>query len=211
MKAADGGRSAANPQSRRNPPQKDDAERESYAGARNPAWEAGGAAMPPGKPGKASRTPESAAADANEPRERLLGRILDGDGMNAAFKRAESNKGAGGADKMQEDGLFSHLVKCGEAVKRAIMEGKCKPNPAGRAGMPKGGGKRRPLGMPAATGRAMRQSTAKASSPIFVRQLSDGSLLIFARFVGWKTYGDPADFQSFSMQYICSTVQWHLL
>jgi hypothetical protein len=169
MKAADGGRSAANPQSRRNPPQKDGAERESYAGARNPAWEAGGAAMPPGKPGKASRTPESGAADANEPRERLLGRILGGDGMNAAFKRAESNKGAGGADKMQAEDSSPCLVKCGEAVKQAIMEGKCKPNPAGMAGMPKGGGKRRPLGMPAASGRAVRQSMAQASSPMFER------------------------------------------
>jgi retron-type reverse transcriptase len=175
MKAADGERRSANPQSHRNSPQKDGAEHESYAGVRNPVWETSGTTMPSGKPSQTNRTAENNIADANEPKERLLERILSRDNMNAAFKRVKSNKGAGGVDKMQVEDLLPYLVKYGEAIKQTIMEGKYKPNPAGRVEMPKDDGKKRPLGMPTAVDRAVQQSIAQVSSPIFEQQFSDNS------------------------------------
>ena len=151
MNVTDKERSAANPQSQRSSPQKDSAEHESYAGVRNPVCETSGATILPDKPSQANWITENNITDANEPTARLLERILERDNLNQAYKRVKANKGAGGVDKMQIEELLPYLVKNGEAIKQAIMEGKYKPNPVRRVEIPKDDGKKRPLGIPTVT------------------------------------------------------------
>jgi len=168
-------RSAANPQSNGNSPQKDSAEHESYAGVRNPVREISGATIPPVQPSPTHWITENNLIDANEPKERLLERILSRDNMNLAYKRVKANKGAGGVDKMQVEDLLPYLVENGEAIKQAIMEGKYKPNPVRRVEIPKDDGKKRPLGIPTVVDRVIQQAIAQILSPIFEQQFSDNS------------------------------------
>jgi retron-type reverse transcriptase len=175
MKVTEKERSAANPPSHGDSPQKDSAEHESYAGVRNPVWEKSGATIPPDKPNQANRIAENNITNANEPKERLLERILDRGNMNAAYKRVKSNKGAGGVDKMQVADLLPYLAEHGETIKQAIMEGKYKPNPVRRVEIPKDDGKKRPLGIPTVVDRVIQQSIAQILSPIFEKQFSDDS------------------------------------
>lgn len=167
--------SAANPTIYGNSLQKDSAEHESYAGVRNPDCETSGATIPPDKPLQASWITENNITDANEPTERLLERILERDNLNQAYKKVKANKGAGGVDKMRIEELLPYLLKNGEAIKQAIMEGKYKPNPVRRVEIPKDDGKKRPLGIPTVVDRVIQQAIAQVLSPIFEKQFSDNS------------------------------------
>jgi group II intron reverse transcriptase/maturase len=142
---------------------------------RNPVWEEKWARIQPEQPNQTNRIAENNITNANEPKERLLERILERDNMNAAYKKVKSNKGAGGVDKMQVAELLPYLTEHGEAIKQAIREGKYKPNPVRRVEIPKDDGKKRPLGIPTVVDRVIQQAIAQVLSPIFERQFSDNS------------------------------------
>jgi len=135
-------------------PQKDSAERESYAGVYD-----------------SLRITENNITDANG----LLEQILDRGNMNRAYKRVKSNKGAHGVDGMSVDDLYQYLAENGAPIRQAIMEGKYKPNPVRRVEIPKDDGKKRPLGIPTVVDRVIQQSIAQVLSPIFEQQFSDNS------------------------------------
>ena len=136
-------------------PPKDNAERESYAGACN-----------------SLRITENNITDANG----LLEQILDRNNMNRAYKRVKSNKGAHGVDGMNVDDLLHYLVENGDSIKQSIREGKYKPNPVRRVEIPKDDGKsKRPLGIPTVVDRVIQQAIAQVLSPIFEQQFSDNS------------------------------------
>ena len=134
--------------------QKDNAERESYAGVCD-----------------SLRITENNITDANG----LLEQILDRANMNRAYKRVKSNKGAHGVDGMSVDDLYQYLAENGASIRQAIMEGKYKPNPVRRVEIPKDDGKKRPLGIPTVVDRVIQQSIAQVLSPIFEQQFSDNS------------------------------------
>jgi group II intron reverse transcriptase/maturase len=139
-------------------PQRDSAEHEEYAGACSQ-----------------KRITENNAANTNEPKARLLERILERNNLNQAYKRVKSNKGAGGVDKMEVGELLLYLTENGETIKQTIMEGKYKPNPVRRVEIPKDDGKTRPLGIPTVVDRVIQQTIAQILSPIFEQQFSDNS------------------------------------
>ena len=62
----------------------------------------------------------------------LLELILRKDNLNKAYKRVKSNKGAGGTDGMQVDGLLPYLKENQAILIQQIREGKYKPNPVRR-------------------------------------------------------------------------------
>ena len=59
----------------------------------------------------------------------LLDIILRSDNLNAAYKKVKANKGSGGIDGMQVDGLLPYLKDHRDELVRQLREGKYKPNP----------------------------------------------------------------------------------
>ena len=138
-------------------PQKDSAERESYAGACNLA-----------------RITENTTTDASD--QRLLELILARNNLNAAYMRVKGNKGAAGVDKMQVGEMQKYLQANGCTLIQAIEEGKYKPNPVRRVEIPKDEGKAtRPLGIPTVIDRLIQQAVAQVLSPIYEQQFHNNS------------------------------------
>jgi len=122
------------------------------------------------------RITENNVINAGLSTERLLEEILDKDNMNKAFKKVKSNKGAGGIDKMEVDGLLQYLKENGRQLLEAIKEGKYRPNPVRRVEIPKEEkGKVRKLGIPTVVDRVVQQAIAQVLTPIFEKQFSDNS------------------------------------
>ena len=106
----------------------------------------------------------------------LLEEILSDDNLNEAYKKVKSNKGAGGVDGMDVEGLLTYLRKHGRDLNQQIMDGKYKPNPVRRVEIPKEEkGKFRKLGIPTVVDRVYQQAIAQVLSPIFEKQFSENS------------------------------------
>lgn len=104
----------------------------------------------------------------------LTGRI-NPELMRRAFKAVKRNRGAAGLDKMSikmfEDNLEQNL----DSLMRDLKSRSYKPIPLKRVYIPKGGGKVRPLGIPAVRCRVAQEVLRRLISPIFERQFHDNS------------------------------------
>jgi len=106
----------------------------------------------------------------------LLEQILDKNNLNLAYKKVNSNKGAGGVDGMNVDELLSFLKDNQVQLIGQIRNGKYKPNPVRRVEIPKEEkGKVRKLGIPTVVDRVIQQAITQVLSPIFEKQFSDYS------------------------------------
>jgi len=161
-------------QSNRSLSQKDSAEHERYAKARNLGG-AIGEAMKHENQAHPSRITENNITDAKAFEEGVLEKILDRDNMNKAYKSVMSNKGSHGIDGMTVDNLLEYLRQNGETLTRSIKEGKYKPNPVRRVEIPKDDGKKRPLGIPTVVDRVTQKAISQVLSPIYEKQFSDNS------------------------------------
>jgi group II intron reverse transcriptase/maturase len=139
-------------------PQKNSAEHERYGGVHSSV-----------------RITENNITDADQPKERLLEKIVDRDTMNNAFKRVKSNKGAHGIDGMGVNELLQHLKENGSQLRQSILDGKYRPNPVRRVEIPKEDGKKRMLGIPTVVDRVVQQAIAQQFTPIFEKQFSENS------------------------------------
>ena len=106
----------------------------------------------------------------------LLELILRKDNLNKAYKRVKSNKGKGGIDGMQVDGLLPYLKENQSEIIQKIREGKYKPNPVRRVEIPKEEkGRVRKLGIPTVVDRLVQQATTQELGPLFEPQFSENS------------------------------------
>ena len=106
----------------------------------------------------------------------LLELILRKDNLNKAYKQVKRNKGKGGIDGMQEDGLLPFLRENQRSLIQKIREGKYKPNPVRRVEIPKETkGEYRQLGIPTAVDRVIQQAIAQELTPIYEEQFSENS------------------------------------
>ncbi len=106
----------------------------------------------------------------------LLELILRKDNLNKAYKRVKSNKGKGGIEGMQVDGLLPYLKENQSGIIRKIREGKYKPNPVRRVEIPKEEkGKVRKLGIPTVVDRLIQQAITQELTPLFEPQFSENS------------------------------------
>ena len=106
----------------------------------------------------------------------LLELILRKDNLNKAYKRVKSNKGKGGIDGMQVDGLLPYLKENQSEIIQKIKEGKYKPNPVRRVEIPKEEkGKVRKLGIPTVVDRLIQQAITQELTPLFEPQFSENS------------------------------------
>lgn len=106
----------------------------------------------------------------------LLELILRKDNLNKAYKQVKRNKGKGGIDGMQVDGLLPFLRENQRSLIQKIREGKYKPNPVRRVEIPKETkGEYRQLGIPTAVDRVIQQAIAQELTPIYEEQFSENS------------------------------------
>ena len=106
----------------------------------------------------------------------LLELILRKDNLNKAYKKVKSNKGKGGIDGMQVDGLLPYLKENQSEIIREIREGKYKPTPVRRVEIPKEEkGEVRKLGIPTVVDRLVQQAVTQELTPLFEPQFSENS------------------------------------
>ena len=106
----------------------------------------------------------------------LLELILRKDNLNKAYRKVKSNKGKGGIDGMQVDGLLPYLKENQSEIIQKIREGKYKPNPVRRVEIPKEEkGKARKLGIPTAVERLIQQAITQELTSLFEPQFSENS------------------------------------
>ncbi len=105
----------------------------------------------------------------------MLEKILERDNLNAAYKRVKRNRGSGGVDGMSVEELGAYLAAHKDEIRKAILDGKYRPNPVLRVEIPKENGKTRPLGIPTAVDRVIQQAIAQVLTKIYEPKFSQMS------------------------------------
>ena len=105
----------------------------------------------------------------------ILGKILDKDNLNRAYKRVKANKGAPGVDGMTIEAALLWLKENHIELVERIRRGKYTPSPVRRVEIPKPDGGIRKLGIPTVTDRIIQQAMAQQLMPIFEPLFSEDS------------------------------------
>ena len=105
----------------------------------------------------------------------ILGKILNKDNLNRAYKRVKANKGAPGVDGMTVEEAFLWLREHSHELTERIRKGHYTPSPVRRAEIPKPDGGVRKLGIPTVIDRIIQQAMSQQLIPIYEPKFSDGS------------------------------------
>lgn len=105
----------------------------------------------------------------------LLGKILERENLNRAYKRVKANKGAPGIDGMTVEEALPWLKEHKDELLERIRRGKHTPSPVRRVEIPKPDGGMRKLGIPTVIDRIIQQAIAQRLTPIYEPKFSDGS------------------------------------
>ena len=105
----------------------------------------------------------------------ILGKILNKDNLNRAYKRVRANKGAPGVDGMTIEAALPWLKENHKELVERIRRGKYTPSPVRRVEIPKPDGGIRKLGIPTVTDRIIQQAMAQQLMPIFEPLFSEDS------------------------------------
>ena len=105
----------------------------------------------------------------------ILGKILNKDNLNRAYKRVKANKGAPGVDGMTIEEAFGWLKEHNHELTERIRKGHYTPSPVRRVEIPKSDGGVRKLGIPTVIDRIIQQAMSQQLIPIYESKFSDGS------------------------------------
>ena len=105
----------------------------------------------------------------------ILGKILDRDNLNRAYKRVKANKGAPGVDGMTVEEAFQWLKEHNYELTERIRKGHYTPSPVRRVEIPKPDGGVRKLGIPTVIDRIIQQAMSQQLIPIYEPKFSEGS------------------------------------
>ena len=105
----------------------------------------------------------------------ILGKILDKDNLNRAYKRVKANKGAPGVDGMTIEAALPWLREHNHELTERIRKGKYTPSPVKRVEIPKPDGGVRKLGIPTVIDRIIQQATLQQLMPIYEPLFSEDS------------------------------------
>ena len=105
----------------------------------------------------------------------ILGKILNKDNLNRAYKRVKANKGAPGVDGMTIEEAFLWLKEHNHELTERIRKGHYTPSPVRRVEIPKPDGGMRKLGIPTVIDRTIQQAMLQQLMPIYEPKFSDGS------------------------------------
>lgn len=97
----------------------------------------------------------------------LLGRVLNRDNLNGAYRRVKANKGAPGIDGMTVEAALPWLKEHKNELLERIRKGKYTPSPVRRVEIPKPDGGVRKLGIPTVIDRIIQQAMAQQLIPIY--------------------------------------------
>jgi RNA-directed DNA polymerase len=95
--------------------------------------------------------------------------------MYQAFRRVKRNRGAAGVDKVSIDMFEANLADNLHALMVSLKRGTFQPLPTRRKYIDKGGGKLRPLGIPAVRDRVAQEVLRQLLSPLFEQLFHDDS------------------------------------
>lgn len=90
--------------------------------------------------------------------------------LYGAWEKVKGNQGAGGVDKMTIEKFQENEIKYLKEIEEELKSNSYKPKPVKRVYIPKGGGKMRPLGIPAVKDRVVQQAVKMALEPIFEKE-----------------------------------------
>ena len=105
----------------------------------------------------------------------ILGKILNKDNLNRAYKRVKANKGAPGVDGMTIEEASLWLKEHSHKLTERIRKGHYTPSPVRRVEIPKPDGGVRKLGIPTVIDRIIQQAMSQQLIPIYELKFSDGS------------------------------------
>jgi group II intron reverse transcriptase/maturase len=95
--------------------------------------------------------------------------------MHDAFHAVRKNRGAAGVDRISIEMFGANLVQNLDRLMRELKTGTFQPLPARRKYIDKGGGKKRPLGIPAVRDRVAQEVLRRLLSPLFEPLFHDQS------------------------------------
>ncbi len=128
-------------------------------------------------PDEASETASVTAVRDNaheEPTDTMLA-VLDRPNMQRAYDRVMRNKGAPGVDGMKVGALKAYLKAHWSKHKQELLDGTYRPQPVRKVEIPKLGGGKRQLGIPAVLDRLIQQALHQVLSPVFEPGFSESS------------------------------------
>lgn len=95
--------------------------------------------------------------------------------MHEAFQAVKKNRGAAGVDRVSIGMFENHLEQNLDALMRQLKGGTFRPKPARRTYIDKGGGKKRPLGIPCVRDRVAQEVLRRLLEPLFEPLFHDHS------------------------------------
>jgi len=105
----------------------------------------------------------------------LLRQMLARENMQRAWKRVKANKGAAGVDGLDIAQTGTHLKQAWPMIRQQLLEGKYRPLPVRRVGIPKPDGSERELGIPTVTDRLIQQALLQVLQPLIDPTFSEHS------------------------------------
>ena len=100
----------------------------------------------------------------------LIDKAYRAETLRAAWKRVEANGGAAGVDRQSIERFAARAELYLEELSTALKKGTYRPQAVRRVEIPKGGGKFRPLGIPAVKDRIVQTALKFVLEPIFERE-----------------------------------------
>ena len=105
--------------------------------------------------------------------EDLMEQVVSEENLERALRAVKRNRGAAGTGKMSTAKLEPHFCRHGAGIRAKLASGRWTPSPVKRVEIPKPGGGRRQLGIPAVMDRLARQALLQVSQPIFEPRFSE--------------------------------------
>ncbi|MDQ7735814.1 reverse transcriptase domain-containing protein, partial [Halomonas sp. SpR1] len=97
----------------------------------------------------------------------LMGRVVDPENMERAYRKVVANKGAPGVDGMTVHQLADHLRQHWSTLRERLLADEYHPSLIRAAMIPKPKGGTRQLGIPTVTDRLIQQALSQVLMPIF--------------------------------------------
>ena len=105
----------------------------------------------------------------------LLWQALARENMVRAWKRVKANKGSAGVDGRTVQETGEYLKQVWSDIRARVLDGRYRPEPVRRVGIPKPGGGVRELGIPTVVDRLIQQALLQVLQPIIDPTFSEHS------------------------------------
>ena len=105
----------------------------------------------------------------------LIDKVYRKETLRAGWHKVKENAGAAGVDGQSVKQFAARAEIYLEELEQALKSGEYRPQPIRRVEIPKGGGRMRPLGIPAVKDRIVQTAVKLVIEPIFEREFEDSS------------------------------------